>query len=397
MDALTSVLDTRRHAGKVAGDRRIRWLQLFRPAAGITLHVPDESTPDAEVCRLLAAGERDRAFERLLTAYRGRVYRLALSYVRTPADAEDLAQEAFVRLWRALPLYDGRASFSTWLYVIARNACLSELRRRGARPTAVARRRSRRSRGADGRRRRRSIGGSIARRWSRCWTSRSGGSCGCSTWRSDPTSRSPRCWTCRSTPCAATCTAPASGSPALMSPVPAGGAPMIDCDRAGALDRAAPRRRGVAAGRRRPRRPRRRRARPAPRCSSRRPRSTPRWPRASPARRRRPVCSRRGADAGGGRAAGAAPAWIPDALNAAGLVLSLLVVLPLAAWWGGAAGAAVSLAALALWRAIRCCWPPGPARPGPASRTRPPERPAGRGAMRRAQASLIGLPVRPDS
>jgi RNA polymerase sigma-70 factor, ECF subfamily len=111
------------------------WLQLFRPATGITVHVAEESSPDAEVCRLLAAGERDRAFERLLTAYRGRVYRLAFSYVRTPADAEDLAQEAFVRLWRALPLYDGRASFSTWLYVIARNACLSELRRRGARPT----------------------------------------------------------------------------------------------------------------------------------------------------------------------------------------------------------------------------------------------------------------------
>lgn len=113
-----------------------RWLQLFRPAAGITHRVPDQSTPDAEVCRLLAAGERERAFERLLAVYRGRVYRLALSFVRTPADAEDLAQEAFVRLWRALPLYDGRASFSTWLYVIARNACLSELRRRGARPTS---------------------------------------------------------------------------------------------------------------------------------------------------------------------------------------------------------------------------------------------------------------------
>jgi anti-sigma factor RsiW len=41
-------------------------------------------------------------------------------------------------------------------------------------------------------------------------------------------------------------------------------------------------------------------------------------------------------------------AWIPDALNAAGLVLSLLVVLPLTAWWGGATGAAVTLAALLL-------------------------------------------------
>jgi anti-sigma factor RsiW len=38
-------------------------------------------------------------------------------------------------------------------------------------------------------------------------------------------------------------------------------------------------------------------------------------------------------------------AWIPDALNAAGLVLSLVVVLPLAAWWGGAIGAAISLGA----------------------------------------------------
>ena len=40
--------------------------------------------------------------------------------------------------------------------------------------------------------------------------------------------------------------------------------------------------------------------------------------------------------------------WIPDALNAVGLLLSLVVVLPLAAWWGGAVGAAVTLAALML-------------------------------------------------
>ena len=96
----------------------------------------DQPSPDVEVCRLLREGRSDRAFECLLARYRHKVYRLALSFVRSPADAEDLAQEAFVRLWRALPLYDGRASFSTWLYVIARNACLSELRRRGLRPTS---------------------------------------------------------------------------------------------------------------------------------------------------------------------------------------------------------------------------------------------------------------------
>jgi RNA polymerase sigma-70 factor (ECF subfamily) len=110
-------------------------LQLWLPPPGITVCVPEESSPDAEVRRLLAEGRHERAFERLLAAYRGRVYRLALGFVRERADAEDLAQEAFVRLWRALPLYDGRASFSTWLYVIARNACLNEVRRRGLRPT----------------------------------------------------------------------------------------------------------------------------------------------------------------------------------------------------------------------------------------------------------------------
>jgi RNA polymerase sigma-70 factor (ECF subfamily) len=126
-----SVLDT----PALAPGLQRRLVQLSGVPPGITVYVPDES-PDAEVCRLLAEGRRDRAFERLLSAYRGRVYRLALSFVREPADAEDLAQEAFVRLWRALPLYDGRAKFSTWLYVIARNACLNEVRRRGTHPTS---------------------------------------------------------------------------------------------------------------------------------------------------------------------------------------------------------------------------------------------------------------------
>jgi RNA polymerase sigma-70 factor, ECF subfamily len=132
----TSVLDTRGGVLELQHVTRTL-LQPFRTAAGINQDVTAETWPDAEVARLLEDGRLDQAFERLLAAYRSKVYRLALSYVRTPADAEDLAQEAFVRLWRALPTYDGRASFSTWLYVIARNACLSELRRRSARPTSA--------------------------------------------------------------------------------------------------------------------------------------------------------------------------------------------------------------------------------------------------------------------
>ncbi|HEY6553600.1 MAG TPA: sigma-70 family RNA polymerase sigma factor [Vicinamibacteria bacterium] len=98
----------------------------------------EEVAPDAEVLRLLRGGQEARAFELLLRRFQGKVFRLAMSYVRSPADAEDLAQEALVRLWRALPCYDGRASYSTWIYAIARNTCLSELRKRRSRPKVVS-------------------------------------------------------------------------------------------------------------------------------------------------------------------------------------------------------------------------------------------------------------------
>ena len=68
------------------------------------------------------------AFEGLLDRYQNKVYRLAFSLTRDRARAEELAQDAFVKVWRTLPRFDGRASLSTWLYVIARNTCLSALR-----------------------------------------------------------------------------------------------------------------------------------------------------------------------------------------------------------------------------------------------------------------------------
>ena len=117
-------------------EKILEGLQPWSGLAGTKNCVNEEASPDSEVCRLLQRGNRARAFEMLLSRYQRKVFRLALSYVRSSADAEDLAQEAFVRVWRALPGYDGRASFSTWIYVIARNACLSELRRRRRRPTS---------------------------------------------------------------------------------------------------------------------------------------------------------------------------------------------------------------------------------------------------------------------
>lgn len=90
----------------------------------------DASTRDADIVELIRRGAQTQAFELLLGRYERRLYRLCLSLLREPAQAEDAAQESFVRIWKALPTYDGRASLSTWSYAIARNRCLTALQRR---------------------------------------------------------------------------------------------------------------------------------------------------------------------------------------------------------------------------------------------------------------------------
>ena len=85
---------------------------------------------DEAIIQLVQAGRGQEAFERLVPAYRRRVFGLAFSILRDRAAAEDLAQEVFVKLWQALPRYDGRARLSTWIYAITRNAAVSALRAR---------------------------------------------------------------------------------------------------------------------------------------------------------------------------------------------------------------------------------------------------------------------------
>jgi RNA polymerase sigma-70 factor (ECF subfamily) len=57
------------------------------------------------------------------------VYNLALRVVNDPHEAEDLAQEAFLRAWQGLPRFRGQARFSTWLYRIVTNLCYNRLPR----------------------------------------------------------------------------------------------------------------------------------------------------------------------------------------------------------------------------------------------------------------------------
>lgn len=78
-------------------------------------------------------GDRS-AFGRLVQRYQRRVYAAALHILGNHSDADDATQEAFVRAYRALGSFDGRADFFTWLYRIAVNTALNGLRsdKRGA-------------------------------------------------------------------------------------------------------------------------------------------------------------------------------------------------------------------------------------------------------------------------
>src|SRR5262249_18207177 len=78
-------------------------------------------------------GERE-AFDRLVERYQRDIYRLCYRYVNNHEDASDMAQEVFLKAYRAIDRFRGDSSFSTWLYRIAVNTCLNF--RSGRRPVA---------------------------------------------------------------------------------------------------------------------------------------------------------------------------------------------------------------------------------------------------------------------
>lgn len=87
---------------------------------------PDDHTL-VERCR---AGDL-AAFEPLVEKYRQRVGRLAFNVLRDSEEARDVAQDAFIRAWQALPSFKGQSAFYTWLFRIAMNAAQDRLRQRG--------------------------------------------------------------------------------------------------------------------------------------------------------------------------------------------------------------------------------------------------------------------------
>ena len=83
---------------------------------------------EEDVRDLLLERSYSKALELLLNLYETKVFRMALAVLGNPGRAEEITQDVFLKLWQALPAYDGRASPGTWLYAIARNTCLSAAR-----------------------------------------------------------------------------------------------------------------------------------------------------------------------------------------------------------------------------------------------------------------------------
>src|SRR5438270_14056775 len=92
-----------------------------------------EQDPDAALMLRVKQGDSG-AFAQLVDRYKQPVMNLVYRMLRDPTEAEDLAQNVFVQVFKSAPRYEVSSKFSTWLFTIARNLCLNEIRRRTRHP-----------------------------------------------------------------------------------------------------------------------------------------------------------------------------------------------------------------------------------------------------------------------
>ena len=90
---------------------------------------------DIALVRRVQKGDK-AAFDALVLKYQHKVLKLVQRYVRNPAEAEDIAQEAFIKAYRALPAFRGDSAFYTWLYRIAINTAKNALVANRRRPVS---------------------------------------------------------------------------------------------------------------------------------------------------------------------------------------------------------------------------------------------------------------------
>ena len=92
-----------------------------------------DNVSDRELVERVQRGER-KAFDLLMLKYQHRIAKLIARYVQDPADVLDIAQEAFMKAYRAIPKFRGDSAFYTWMYRIAINTAKNHLAAQARRP-----------------------------------------------------------------------------------------------------------------------------------------------------------------------------------------------------------------------------------------------------------------------
>jgi RNA polymerase sigma-70 factor (ECF subfamily) len=95
---------------------------------------PADPDPDAALMLRVKQGDT-AAFSELVDKYKQSVMNLVYRMIHDATEAEDLAQNVFIQVHKSAHRYRSEAKFSTWLYTIARNLCLNEIRRRARHPS----------------------------------------------------------------------------------------------------------------------------------------------------------------------------------------------------------------------------------------------------------------------
>ena len=106
-------------------------MRIFTPFRGRWrdwLGQTSDINKDIKLMLRFAAGDTD-AFDALVACHKDAAYRLAFRFLHDASQAEDVAAEAFVRVWRSRESYEPTASFTTWFYRIVVNLCYNRLRR----------------------------------------------------------------------------------------------------------------------------------------------------------------------------------------------------------------------------------------------------------------------------
>lgn len=96
----------------------------------------EEKNTDQQLVDRVFKGDK-HAFDLLVLRYQHRILGLIGRFIRDPAEVEDVAQEAFIKAYRALPKFRGDSAFYTWLYRIAINTAKNYMVARGRRPPAT--------------------------------------------------------------------------------------------------------------------------------------------------------------------------------------------------------------------------------------------------------------------